>query len=270
MKDGYLVGIVIRSTSNLWRLKDVLEKLEIFDINNISVKDMISHFRPNIIIHTACHYGRGDSSLSNVVDTNLSFPIHLLEWAIFYDVDTFINTDSLLPDDINDYSLTKAQFRKWLEIKSNKIDVINLKLEHIYGVLDDNNKFIFWLINQLLNNDVKEIALTSGIQKRDFVYITDVVDAYTLALNNKNGGFESFDVGTGEYIEVREFVEEITKQLNSKADFKYYNKLKFGLKEYRKNEIMAPRLNNSKLKKIGWQPKFNYKQGISMIIKDLK
>lgn len=270
LQEGFSVGIVIRPTSNTWRINDVLDRLEVFDLGTHSIGNIVSQFKPNHIIHTACDYGRKDSSLSKLVDTNISFPIHLLEAAISNKVETFVNTDTLLPENVNEYSLSKAQFRNWLESKSSEIAVINLKLEHMYGPKDDENKFVFWLIRQLTDDSVHGVPLTSGVQKRDFIYIDDVVDAFLITVQNKTEGYHSFDVATDHCIEVKEFVTVLVKQLELKAKEKYFHKLKFGEKSYRKGELMNPELDNSLLKEIGWSPKVSLDNGIANIISGLK
>lgn len=74
---------------------------------------------------------------------------------------------------------------KFLSNKQTKM--INIKIEHMYGALDDENKFIYWLINKLKQN-VEKIDLTSGVQKRDFIYIDDIVSAY----ENYNSKYKYF------------------------------------------------------------------------------
>ena len=110
------------------------------------------------------------------------FALRVLEVAILFDTDSFFNTDSLLPKYLNTYSLSKAQFVEWLKQLSYKIQCVNLRLEHMYGPKDDKTKFVPWLLDQMINS-IEEIKLTLGTQKRDFIYIDDVVSAYMLLLN---------------------------------------------------------------------------------------
>jgi nucleoside-diphosphate-sugar epimerase len=79
---------------------------------------------------------------------------------------------------------------EWLQKAAGKVQVINMKPEHMYGPKDDVKRFVPWVINQLEKNE-KQINLTSGIQERDFVYVTDVVSAYIRVLEHRNS-LESF------------------------------------------------------------------------------
>ncbi len=266
--EGYTVGIIKRSTSNTIRIDSVLHQIEAFDVDSHSPSAIVNNFEPQYIIHTACDYGRGDSTLKCLIETNVLFGVELLEAAIDTKVSTFVNTDSLLPEDVNEYSLSKYQFKNWLKLKSECIDVINLRLEHMYGPGDDSNKFVYWLIGQLRNPEISNIPLTSGIQKRDFIYIDDVIDAFLLTLRSKSHGFNSYDVGTGNFVEVKEFVKEIAKLITTEENPIIYDKLGFGEVKYRANEIMEPKLNNNKLKDLGWVPKFNYKMGLKKLLEN--
>ncbi|MBD3727260.1 MAG: NAD-dependent epimerase/dehydratase family protein, partial [Moraxella osloensis] len=220
------------------------------------------------VIHTACHYGRNGSALSEVVESNLIFGLKVLEAAINYQVTTFINTDSFLPRDLNAYSLSKKQLIDWLKQQSSKIQVINLQLEHMYGPKDDSTKFIAWLVTQLKQN-VSEINLTSGIQKRDFIYIDDVVSAFLCVLQSSTGlpSFSEFEVGTGESIEVKTFVQNL-KQVFEQRNGPTSTKLNFGAVPYRQGEIMEFKVDNQALRQLGWEPKVNLSQGLEQSLKE--
>jgi nucleoside-diphosphate-sugar epimerase len=132
----------------------------------------------DMIVHTACEYGRASNSIKGVIETNIAFPVRLLELANTSGVSGFINADTMLPSLVSAYALSKSQFVEWLQyFSSGKMRVINMKIEHMYGSGDDSRKFINWILSQLRHN-VPSIELTKGEQKRDFIYIDDVVSAF--------------------------------------------------------------------------------------------
>ena len=268
---GFDVSIIKRTTSDTWRISHLIEKIKSYNIDEITVSAILEEALPEIIVHTACSYGRKNESLFDILNSNLIFGINLLEEAIKYNVTTFINTDSLLPRNISDYSLSKAQFTDWLLIRSTEIQVINLKIEHMYGVNDDDNKFIPWLINEMLYKDGL-INLTSGIQKRDFIYVTDVLDAYNIIIQKKGSlpSWNEFDLATNTFTEVKEFILELAKEVENVFDKVTIPRLNFGSIPYRKQEIMAPHVNNLKLIKMGWENKIDIKEGICKILNQYK
>lgn len=258
-----VVGIK-RKNSSLWRYSDVKsDNLEFYDIENL--QKAFSDNEPECVIHTVCSYGRSGESLVELMDANVMFGLKVFEIAKKYEVQTFFNTDTLLQKNINDYALSKNQFNQWLKRNSSSTQIFNMKIEHMYGLKDDDKKFISWFINQLKNN-VDKIDLTSCEQKRDFVFVDDVVSAYLAVFDNKEkfGKFAEFDVGTGEQIVLKEFLLEIYNQCKAKFDFDTF--LNFGAKEMRKGEAMEIVENVEPLKSLGWKAVNNYKDNISVMI----
>lgn len=264
LKSGYKVIALVRSTSNLERIENFKEKCTFYEVDKVPLEEIFERSNIEIVVHTACSYGRQNETNSSIVQTNLMFGLNLLENAVDYKVETFINTDTLLPENVNPYSLSKTQFRDWLK-KAKGIQVINLKMEHMYGPGDDKNKFIPWLINEMLSKE-EEIGLTSGIQKRNFVYIQDILEAFNLVISKRKEfvkPYSSFDVVTDELVEVKDFVTLIAEKIEEIKKIKVLRKLNFGAKDYRENDIMEPEFDNQEILKLGWKPKIDYNKGIS-------
>lgn len=265
---SFNVIILKRSTSSTIRINHLFNNVIYYNVDLLSsLDDVFVQNKIDIIVHTACSYGRSNESLKEIINTNLIFGINLMELGIKFKVQTFINTGSLLPRNINSYSLSKAQLTDWLKINSSKMQVINLKIEHMYGPKDDNKKFLPWLINEM-QSGTENINLTSGIQKRDFIYVDDVVAAYNLIINNceKLGNWNEFDIGTNSFVNVKDFVIQIAKELENSHNIKIIQRLKFGVINYREGDIMIPQLNNSKLLNLGWVPKTSLKEGIKKVL----
>ena len=263
------VVILKRLTSNTTRIDHLLSNVVSYNIDETDIEDVFKEESISSIIHTACTYGRNKESLAEIVNNNVKFGLKLLEEGIKYNVKTFINTDSLLPKNVNSYSLSKSQFYEWLKMNSGNIQVINLKIEHMYGPKDDKNKFIYWLINEMIHG-TNTIDLTSGTQKRDFIYIEDVVSAFNLVLKKKSelSSLNEFDVGTGNFCEVKKFVLLIAERLEKKYNKEIISRLNFGAISYRQSDIMTPDLDNSKLINLGWKYCFGIEEGIRKIIKE--
>ena len=266
IKNGYKIIALKRSTSNDYRIKDDLDKCIYYDIDKIELKTIFKKHKINIVINTVTNYGRHDKSILSIVDTNLIFGLKLLEESISNNIEAYINTDTLLDKSINSYALSKSQLVDWMKISSTQnTKMINIKIEHMYGTLDDENKFIYWIINKIKNN-VQQIDLTSGIQKRDFIYISDIVSAYELIILNidKINNYEEFELGNGKSTEVKIFVNMIFKELSKLQTI--HTDLNFGAISYRDNENMNMIADISKLKKLGWQAKISIEDGINKII----
>lgn len=271
ISQGFDVAVLKRSTSDSWRIFHLFDKVKVYNIDTLKMKELFEEFKPDIIVHAACSYGRKNERIIDIINSNLIFGLELLDESIKNNVETFINTDTLLPRNINNYSLSKAQFTDWLKKRSYEIQVVNLRIEHIYGVMDDNKKFIPWLINEMMNGD-NEINLTSGIQKRDFIYVSDVISAYNLIIQKRHSltDWNQFDVGTNVFTEVREFVLKIAELLEIKYNKSIVPRLNFGSVPYREEEVMIPQLDNTKLMAFGWKHMVERTDGILRILKEYK
>jgi CDP-paratose synthetase len=263
---GYKVVILKRTTSNVWRIEHLISKVVYYDVDIQSLELAFTDQRIDYVFHTACQYGRNNDGFSKIVETNLMFSLRIFDACIKFNTDTFFNTDTLLSKHLNDYSLSKKQFVEWLKQYSDRIKVVNLKLEHMYGPKDDISKFVPWVTSQLKNN-APEIKLTKGDQLRDFIFINDVVSAYFCVLENINnlGSFSQFDVGTAKLIAVKDFVKKLKQHFeiifgSSKS------KLLFGAIPKRSGELDTVKVNNKALVDLGWKPKYSIEEGMLKVL----
>jgi CDP-paratose synthetase len=118
------------------------EQVTSYDIDRVPLTQAFEDQRVDYVIHTACHDGRNGDFTEKIVEINLMLGLKLLEAALFFNSDTFVNTDTLLQKQLNIYTLSKKQFIEWLNQRKDKIQIINMKLEHLYGPLDGIPKFV--------------------------------------------------------------------------------------------------------------------------------
>lgn len=214
-----------------------------------------------IIIHVATFYGKNED-IAKMAKANLFLPLELLNKAITYNCNLFINTDTVLARFTNIYSLTKRQFREWLFIRSNEIKIINMQLEHFYGPDANQTNFISAMI-QKLNQNIPRIDLTNGEQCRDFIYIDDVVSAYHKVIKEAHTipeKFKTYQVCSGESISIKNLMITLKEITGS------HSILDFGAIPYRENELMEPFSNNEELRKLDWKPRVSLKQGLNKLI----
>jgi nucleoside-diphosphate-sugar epimerase len=260
---NYKVVILKRSFSNTERIDNYLKKIKSYDIDKVMLDKCFLENNIDAFIHCATDYGRKKIDPMQIIDSNLIFPLKLMEIAINNNCEIFLNTDTILDKRVNSYSLSKSQFLDWFKIYSEKAICINIVLEHFYGPFDDKSKFVASIIKKLVNNE-SHINLTLGEQKRDFIYIDDVVDAFKIVLENitnvKNG-FYSYEIGTGKFISIKKIVT-IIKELIGNSTTNLY----FGAIPYRTSEIMEPKMDLIPIKKIGWKPMTKLVNGLKKTI----
>ena len=254
LKDNYRVVILKRSFSNAKRIEDVLSQCCVYDIDQCELSKPFEDLgKIDTVIHTATCYGRNNETTTKIVEANVIFPLKLLETATFFKTDIFFNTDTTLPSYLNTYSTSKKHLLDWGKqfAQKQEIKFVNLKLEHIFGAGDYDSKFVTYIIRSCLNN-VEDLQLTAGEQKRDFIHIDDVTSIYQLLLKRvtkEPSFYQEYPIGSGKAVSVRELVEIIHKLTQSKTI------LRFGALPYREGEIMFSEANLEKLQSFGWNSK---------------
>lgn len=271
LAQGHDVVAVKRSFSDTFRIKHLLghEKLRLFDIDLCDPRVMFETYSIDAIIHTATEYGRSNTPVFRILEANLILPLRLAELGIDHGVSCFINTDSYFNkgnssySNLLNYSLSKKSLLIWLNQLSSKLKVINVVLEHIYGPYDSNSKFVENLIQQIAIQRVPRVSLTHGHQRRDFVYVDDVVSAFLKIVEYGRTHeflFKSFEVGTGQSIQVRDLAEMIKTLSHSTTA------LGFGDIPYRSDEIMDSKADISQLHELGWSPVYSLHDGVEKIL----
>jgi CDP-paratose synthetase len=269
LKYGHDVVVVKRTNSKLDRIAQQKNRIELIDIDRLDHVNLVAALKGvDAIIHTATNYGRDGESPSEVFDANTAFPLRLLDAGVASGVERFINTDTALDKYLNLYSLSKNQFLQWgtLFSRQKKLRFINLKLEHFFGAFDDKTKFTEFVFRSCRDN-LPSVALTPGDQMRDFIYIEDVVSAYRCVMNapfQDQSLFEEFEIGSGQPVSVREFVELVH------AGFASSSSLDFGALAYRDGEVMYSKADTSKLNALGWRCEHSLRFGVSVVVSQYK
>ncbi len=262
LRKEYDVSVLKRSTSNCRRIDKELDRCRLYDVDRVELEEVFRVGSFDAVIHCATEYKTKANQASDVVNSNLLFPLQILETAISARCLYFINTDSFFTKQLPErfynshalyaaeYTLSKYQFREWGRMRAieRKINFVNLQMEHIYGPDDSPEKFVSFLVHSM-RSGAKKIDLTDGIQIRDFIHVEDAITAYLAVLGHLDNltGYHSFEVGTGVSRTVREFIEEIHGEIGSATT------LNFGSIPRKDTEIMFSTARIHYLQQMGWQ-----------------
>jgi len=264
LQDRYNVTILKRSTSNVWRIKNILSKVKSYDIDKVNLKTFIEKETVDLIIHLATNYGRRGEPVESIIESNITFPSILIDIALKNGLKGLINTDTSVIDTYSFYASTKKAFLHLVNYfhKERDLKVINLQLEYVYGPQDDDSKFIPYLIRGILND--RSVDASPGMQKRDFIFVDDVVDAYIKSIGLIEGmdkDFVTLGIGSGESISLKDFAG-IIEDLTSKD-----STINWGALPYRKNEIFETKADIEKTKEVlRWYPRHSIKEGLRKTI----
>lgn len=226
------------------------DKIENFYYN---VDDITSNEDANIdtVIYCATHYGRNSNTLSNYIETNLFLPIKLLDYLMNKPKARFINTDSFYAGNLSSnnplykYSISKAQLLPWLQIAANKIEVINLRLFHVIGVGDREDKFINKMINTLLRGS--NFTIKYGHDRRDFISLSYVVNAVKKLLTKEIvTGYYDVDIGSGKLLSLKQLGEYVKCKINELTKNRNLGSLKIIEEESEDNLSLSIKASNNK------------------------
>lgn len=259
----YRVGALVRSTSSAIRLGNANRKFELLVADTLEeIGVAVENFLPDVIVHTACSYGRKGETTFDVFQANVALGMSVLQASISLGKQTtLINTGTVLPSDANLYALTKNQFselgKRNVELNAGKLQFIDVALQHMYGPHDDISKFTTFVIRGCGKN-VDSLALTKGDQRRDFIFIDDVVSGYQTLIGKRQAvqAYERIEMGSGSAVEIKDFVQ-LVKRVSGANTI-----LNFGAVLARANDPEELKADISRLSDMGWKPLFTLEQGI--------
>jgi len=236
---------------------------KLYDLNVVSLKDifLFNKNKIDIIIHCAVSVSNDNFK---VLDTNIKFSLDLFQEAMKNDI-IFMNLDTTSYNYRNNlYSISKKIFRKIiLELNFNK--VINLPIEIVYGKNENRNRFVSSIIYDLL--DDKSIKITEGVQKRNFIYIEDLVSAIILILKKidiiSKENNEIY-LASDDTLQIKEVVLLLKELIGGEGE------ILFGEIPYTDNEKNDTKVNNKFLKKLGWRQGTALRQGFLNMINEIK
>lgn len=264
------IAALKRATSTLPEQAGQWRNVHWHDIECESIADIVDRYqRIDVIVHLATDYGRGDEASLAPFRVNLALPMSLIDAVLKRGEVTVINTDSFFTalndyDYLRAYILSKRQFLEWgrLLAEAQRLRFVNCRVFHMYGPDDSEEKFVNRLVRQCREH-ASPIALTSGAQQRDFVYVDDVVSALMTVLNRLDGyrpGCIHHDVGTGQAMSVKTLVETIHRLTRSRSV------LQFGALPTRAGEPERMVADPASLRALGWAPAVDLVRGIQAII----
>lgn len=255
--------VLKRSTSKVWRIKGELPQCKVYNSDEISLPQIFRENKISVIFHCATDYGTS-SDITDIVAANLLLPLQLCELGIRHHAPYFINTDTVLGKRINAYALSKKQFSEWMPYFSqNGLVCVNMALEHFYGPFDNKTKFVSRMIADILS-DKDRIALTAGKQKRDFIFIDDVIEAFAIVYRNLNQlkpNVYSFEVGTNCNTTIEDLLQKIKAIAGNTRTI-----LDFGAIPYREHEVMESQVDTRSLRALGWSPRVSLEEGLTKTI----
>lgn len=239
-----------RSYSDIWRIENFINSqnkknnFNIIDIDKIVISDIFDNYDIEGILHLATYYTKFHKphDISHLFDSNIKFPTETLENTANNSVKYFINTGTFFEYNLNEnnnnlideesqihsfnlYDNTKLSFENFLKYYNNEygIKTATLKLFTPYCPKDDVNKFIPYLIINLLNKN--RIQLNDLHNMLDLIFVDDIIDSYFKTIKNiyKFDNYEVFNIGSGITYSIKEIYRIIYNIINKTLEEKGNN-----------------------------------------------
>jgi UDP-glucose 4-epimerase len=141
------------------------------------------------------------------------------------------------------------------------VNAAAMRFFSVYGRHEEAKKEYANLVTQFIwaiKKGERPVIYGDGLQRRDFVFVDDVVDALIKVADIK--GFDIFNVGTGRNYSLNELVDKINKSLGTDVKAEY-------VKMPTKNYVMENLADTSKAEKlIKFKAKISLDEGISKLL----
>lgn len=276
LKEGHEVHISIRKSTNAWRLEDVMRELNIYeaDITDLNgITKAIKTVSPEGIIHMATYgaYPTVQTDLQRIMDTNYTGTINLIRACDQVRYEVFINTSSSseyglvgksmseddLPKPTDYYGATKTGATVFCQTHTRitGAPILTTRLFSVYGPYEEPVRLVPSTITKCLRNE--KLEFTQGMQKRDFIYTSDVEDAYLAMLNRPDLKGEILNIGTGTQYTVKEIVGAIIKEAKTESEPLWGAR---PTKQFESFNWVADMAKTHKL--LGWKAKSGLNDGI--------
>ncbi len=263
---------------------------EIYQIDltdSVRVKKLFRILQPDFVIHLAGSKNRSLHSEDfnkiytnnvlismNVIDACLSLPnfdrlVFIGSCDEYGDINPpYCETQKELAT--NAYGLSKLAITQVLSglFISNKLPSVVLRPSVIYGAGQGNEMFLSALIHTLLLK--KDFLMTEGEQKRDFVYIKDVINAIIKAINaDRSINGKVINIGSGIAYKIKDIAMLTSSIIDGNGDYDQY--LKFGAYSYRANEVMNYSVSTVyAVELLNWKAEISLKAGLKETVRYIK
>lgn len=160
------------------------------------------------------------------------------------------------------YGITKQNQEQMIMTVCPTIGIapVAFRYQNVYGPgqsLSNPYTGILSIFSTLIRTNKAINVFEDGKESRDFVFIDDIVDATILGIEKEEANNEVFNVGFGEPTDVLTVAETLINKYGINVPINITG-------NYRLGDIRHNFADLTKIKKIGFEPKYNFEKGISI------
>ena len=147
--------------------------------------------------------------------------------------------------------------------RAYKIPTVAFRYFNVYGTrqaLSNPYTGVCAIFSSRLLNDQAPTIFEDGEQSRDFVHVSDIVQANMLALESDGGDYQSMNIGTGRATSVKQIAQVLARGLGKDIEPVIVGK-------YREGDIRHCVADIEKARKLlGYQPKVSLEDGLAELL----
>ncbi|HZL35402.1 MAG TPA: ADP-glyceromanno-heptose 6-epimerase [Tepidisphaeraceae bacterium] len=168
------------------------------------------------------------------------------------------NRESQTPEPLNVYGYSKLAMERLAERYANRLThpIVGLRYFNVYGAGEQHKGKFASMIHQLakqMRAGKRPRIFTDGEQRRDFVYIDDVLQANLLAMHSKAAGV--FNVGNGAACSFNQVIAELNRVLKTDLQPDYIENPYDFFQTWTEADLAASR------KGLKYEPRFDLRKG---------
>jgi len=167
--------------------------------------------------------------------------------------------ESQPPDPLNIYAFSKLAMERLAMRYAPRLahPIVALRYTNVYGPGEDHKGKLASMIHQLarqMRSGQRPRIFTAGQQRRDFVYIDDVVQANLKALSSTHSGV--FNVGSGKSWSFNEVVAELNRAMKTNLQPDYFENPYSFTQDWTEADLTESR------RCLAYEPRFDLSRGI--------
>jgi nucleoside-diphosphate-sugar epimerase len=187
--------------------------------------------------------------------------------ALYGDESTLPKVETMCPVTLSPYAVDKlaSEFACGMYTKLYGLETVCLRYFNVYGPRQDPSSpysGVISIFSDKLKNKETPTIFGDGEQTRDFVFVSDVVEANMKAVTTETGTGQYYNIATGKKITLNQLLETLCEIYNIEFNVNYENVRKGDIKE----SYAAVEKANSILK---WNPSVELSQGLKLLCDSL-
>ncbi len=279
IRAGHTVAVIDNLSTGFRKNVNPKAKFYKADIRNLArMEEIFMRERPEIVSHHAARINIAESVKNPLptLDTNLTGTLHVLiafgkygsgaqrkciyasSAAVYGNPKKIPVEETAETNPLSTYGFSKLLGEEMVRFYASHFgfEYIIFRYTNVYGPRQAKGSGVVPIFFERMKSGKQPVIFGNGENKRDYLYISDIVRGNRLAL--RNGKNETVNLGRGVSLTDRETFSEIAKTVRFKKPPRYA--------PVRPGEIGVMALSAKKAERIlGWRPKISFEKGISLV-----